>query len=135
MKKYAWNFDSDAELWYNDNFDTIEECISAAKESIKSGNEDLRDIVYVGETNSFIPHVDAEWVLDQLVEDAAEFAGEVSDGWDAYDYKKKSELEELSEALSKCVLEWLKKYGREPEFYAVENIHSYALNDMEGKNA
>lgn len=35
MKKYTWNFDEAAELWCNEDYDTIEECPEDAKSHIK----------------------------------------------------------------------------------------------------
>jgi len=130
IKRYSWNFDGDAEIWGNDDFDTIEECLVAAKEEAKQiayYPEEIPAEVYIGENQPFVPWADAENVLDTLQEQAAEFAGEVGCDWDAYDYKKQSELNELSEKLSDVVREWFKKYGYEPHFYAINNIKKYRL--------
>ena len=127
MEKYSWNFDEDAEFWYNDAQDTVEECIEDAKETIKENDEDWHDHVYVGNNIPFVPVVDAESVLEDIQERASEFVGEVADDWDAFNYKKHDELDELSNALSVVVRDWMKKYGYYPHFYAVENIKSYPL--------
>lgn len=125
--KYTWEFDGNAELWGNATFDTIQECIEDAKQTVKDNEEDSPDTVYIGETNAFVPSIDGETVLDQLSEDAADFAGEVGADWDAYDRHKRDELEELSDALTSVLTEWLKKYGRIPNFYSIENVKPYQL--------
>lgn len=130
-KKYTWNFDEDAELWQNDDFSTVEECIEDAnyyadEENLENGN------VYVGEVIPFKLSVDAKSVLDKLQEDVFEFAGEASESWELYDYKKKNELEELSRALTDTVNAWLKKYKREPVFYSIQNIEAYPINKEQG---
>lgn len=127
MGKYIWNFNGDAETWNNDTYETIEECIADAQATAKENGEDYHDVVYIGECNPFVPCVDAEMVLDNLEERAYEFAGEVGLDWEAFNCNKRDEIDELSNALSAIVIEWLKKHGYYPEFYAVENIKPYPL--------
>lgn len=126
MDKYSWSFDGDAERWY-ESADSIAECIADARDSVARGDSEPADTVYIGVNVPFVPRVDAESVLETVEEDAYEF-NEVGEDWDAFDtHKMKDELEELSDTLSGAVNAWLKKYGREPSFYAIEGIKSYAL--------
>ena len=128
MKKYSWNFDEDAEMWGNDTHDTIEECIEDAQDELTLDHTILTQNVFIGENMPFLPYVDAERLLDNLQEDASEFAGEVGGDWNAYDYKKRDEIDELSAKLSEVVVEWMKKYGYYPEFYQVSDIKEYVIN-------
>lgn len=121
-KEYTWNFNKDAELWNNEIFTTESECINDAKDYMTA-----ESVVYVGEVVHFGISVDSEIMLDALEEEAFEFCGESSEGWNAYDHKKRDEINELNEQLSSIVSEWMKKYGYEPYFYAVENITQFSL--------
>ena len=124
MNKYSYNFDENAEAWYNDSHDTIEECIDEARKY-----DDSYDTVYVGENIPFVPTVDAELLLDRISEEAYEFAGDFAENWYGYDYNKRGELDELSNELSKVVHAWMKKYGYYPEFWQVTNIEPYPLKE------
>lgn len=125
LEKYTWESSENAELWEHDIFETIEECIADAKENYdyKKG-----ETVYVGETVQFSICVDAERVLENLEEESYEFAGEAADNWDAYDYKNTEELRELEEKLTEVVVNWLRKYNREPNFYQINNIRPIEIN-------
>lgn len=127
MEKYSWNFDKDAERWYNDPHDTVEECLVAAREA-ESAEEEPRICVYIGENVAFVPTVDSETVLEQIACEAFDFC-ELAEDWDIYDRKKQDELKELSEQLTSVVQDWLKKHGREPSFWRVENVKRYPLGE------
>ncbi|HMM31599.1 MAG TPA: hypothetical protein PKB13_07465 [Clostridia bacterium] len=134
MEKYSWDFNGEAENWYNETYDTIEECLEDARsvaEDETYGSNEPPEKVYIGENKPFVPRVDAECVLDLLEEQACEFAGEVGYDWDSYDHKKQDELDELSQSLTDVVMAWLKKHGRAPVFYAVEDIKEYPLYPAE----
>ena len=131
MEKYSWEFNDNADIWNNKSHASIEECIAEAKEELSLGGyytDDIPTKVYIGENVEFVPSVDAEIVLDYIQEQASEFAGEIGSEWDAYNHKKHNEIDELSEQLSIVVIEWMKKYGYAPNFYAVEHVKSYPLN-------
>lgn len=131
MDKYSWNFNEDAERWF-ESADSIAECIADARAAVESGECDQADTVYIGVNVPFIPSVDAESVLETVEEDAYEFC-ELAEDWSACDRKMKDELEELSDTLSAAVKAWLKKNGREPDFYAVQNIRAHALYQKKGE--
>lgn len=125
MNKYSWSFDGDAELWSN-SADSVEDCIFQANtENGYDGYE--HETVYIGENAPFVPTVDAESVLDQMQEDAGEFAGEIGNEWYAYSYEKMDEIAELNDALTKVVHDWMRKYGYYPYFFRVDNIKPYPL--------
>ncbi|WP_313292601.1 hypothetical protein [Faecalispora jeddahensis] len=125
MEKYSWNFNKDAENWYNDPCNTIGECLVAAREA-ESAEEEPRSCVYIGENVAFVPTVDAETVLEQIACEAYDFC-ELAEDWDIYDRKKQDELNDLSEQLTSVVQAWLKKYKREPSFWRVESVRRYIL--------
>ena len=124
--QYTWETNPTLETWRNSTFDTIKECLAEAKRE-HGANDD--NTVYVGECVPFKIEVSVESMLEQLQDDAFEFAGEAAEDWETYDCGKQSELDELSEQISNVVSDWLKKYNREPHFYQIENVKEYRIGD------
>lgn len=124
MDKYYWSFDKHAEMWYESG-ESVEDCIKQAREM----NDDGHKNVYIGESIEFVPaeHLNVDVLLDDLEEQAYEFAGEAAEDWHTYEYKKRAEMEELTTAVSKVVEDWLRKYGRYPTFCCIENVAEYSL--------
>lgn len=122
--KYYWNFEQNAELWYESG-ESIEDCIKQAREM----NEDNYQTVYIGESVPFVPseHLNVDVLLDNLEEEAYEFAGEAAENWSTYEYKKQEETAELTDAIGRIVDDWLKKYGRYPTFSQITNVEEYDL--------
>lgn len=134
MKKYSWNFNRDDELWYNGSEDSIEDCIEAAKQVVTDEDyqtDEPPQKVYIGENIPYIPAVDVESILEHLQEQAYDQCGEVGYDWDAYDHKKKEEMQELEEKLNEVVSEWLKKYNYYPNMWNVENIKEHYLGSVD----
>ena len=133
-KQYTWNWYNDGGIWQHESFDTIEECIADAKRDLDYYDEEKDSFsVFIGECADFTPYVDARHVLENIEEDAIEFAGDAAEMWDAFDAQKDGKiLDELSDELTKVVREWLKKHGREPRFCAVENIKQYFVGPNGG---
>lgn len=123
-KKYAWNTDKDAERWDNECFDTIGKCLADA---IRNECSNPGDIVYVGECVPFEISVNAELVLDDLNEQAGDFAGEVGEDWMEDVPHERDKIDMLSKELSTVVVSWLKAHGSLPGFYAIENITPYEV--------
>lgn len=121
-KEYTWNFNKDAELWNNGIFATVDDCVEDAKDYMTT-----ESVVYVGEVVPFVPTTDCTDILDRMEEDAFDHCGEVAELWEPYDYKKKYEIDELDKKLTEVILEWLKKYGREPHIYNIQKIKEYSL--------
>ena len=124
MDKYYWSFDKNAEMWYESG-ESVEDCISQAR----AMNDSDYKAVYVGESAPFVPseHLNVDVLLDDLEEQAYEFAGEAAEDWRTYEYKKREEMEELTTAVSKVVEDWLRKYGRYPTFCCIESVAEYSL--------
>lgn len=124
MDKFYWSFDRNAELWHESG-ETIEDCIGQAQ---KLNDADYKT-VYIGESVPFVPseHLNVDVLLDDLEEQAFEFAGEAAEDWRSYEYKKREETNELTAAIGKVVEDWLRKYGRFPTFCCIENVVEYSL--------
>lgn len=122
---YIWNFNKDEEIWQNDEHDTIDECLKAAKK--EADTDEHQTVVYIGECVPYTPEVDCTDILDRMQEQAGEMCGDVGGDWCAYDWHKKEELEELNDSLTNIVCDWLKKYGYYPGFSNIQNIKEYQL--------
>lgn len=119
--EYTWEY-GETDIWRNDLFDTIEDCILDAKENylVEPGTE-----IVIGEVVLWEPYVFAGNILDRLEENAYEEVGEVADDWYTYDYKSEEDrksLDELSDKLTEIVKQWLKDNGTYPTFYKIENV-------------
>lgn len=118
--KYTWEYSENEEIWRNDIFDTVEDCILDAKENycVESGTD-----IAVGEVVPWEPYVMATDILERLEEEAYDEVGEVGGDWNAFNYNKdKEKLEELSDKITEIVKQWLKDNGTYPDFYRIENV-------------
>lgn len=134
MEKYSWELDGNAERWYNDTHDNIDDCITDAKEAVIDGDyqtDEPPTVVYIGENIPFIPTVDVERILDNVEEQAYDYCGDIDGDWAAYNYKKKEELQELEDSINTILHVWLKKYGYYPNFWRIENVKEYPLRSGE----
>lgn len=120
--KYTWEYSENEEIWRNDVFDTIEDCILDAKENYEV---EPGETIAVGEPVYFEPYVDAINILEQLESDAYDECGEFSESWTLYNYQKdKDKIEELSEKLTEIVKQWLKDNGTYPHLYMIKNVRT-----------
>ena len=118
--KYTWEYNDDTELWYNDLFDTVEDCIADARDNYMV---EIGETIAVGEVVPYEPYVMADNILDELEEDAYEECGEIAEDWNAYSWKDdKESLDELSNKLTEIVRQWLKDNGTYPYFYKIKNV-------------
>ena len=118
--KYTWEYNDDTELWYNDLFDTVEDCIADARDNYMV---EIGETIAVGEVVPYEPYIMADNILDELEEDAYEEFGEVAEDWVSYSWKDdKESLDELSNKLTEIVRQWLKDNGTYPYFYKIKNV-------------
>lgn len=120
--KYTWEYSENEEIWQNDVFDTIEDCILDAKENycVEPG-----ETIAIGEIVLWEPHVSAYNILEQIEEDAYDECGEVAESWYTYDYRSsedKKKVEELSDKITEIVKQWLKENGTYPTFSKIQNV-------------
>ena len=124
MGKYSWSLDEHAEYWDNTE-DTIQHCLLSAQEENDDGDRGYKS-VYIGKNVAFVPDVYSESILERLQESAEYFGFD----WCAYDYNKNDELNELSKSLTEVTHKWLRKYGYYPDFYTIENVQEYSLEEV-----
>lgn len=118
--KYTWEYSDNEEIWRHDLFDTIEDCVLDAKENycVEPGTE-----IAVGEVVACEIYIDSTDVLETLENQIYDEYGEISEGWNAFNYKEdKEKLESLSTKLTNVVKAWLKENNNMPTFYKIESI-------------
>lgn len=109
---YTWTFDK--ELWTNKMYDTIEECLKDAQQNTYGRT------IYIGEVMPHIFYIEADDILENLNKQAVYEVGDIVDGWPLC--KNAKELEELSDALTECVYDWLVKRNDLPKFYTIISV-------------
>ena len=119
---FYWNFDREEETW-NNSGESIKECIEEARLYVEAEDQEF---VYIGEVTNHVPTIDAERIIDNLIDQAYDECGESSDGW--LDGVK---TEELEEKLNEVLQEWLKKTNQEPTFGKLEKVNRYNLKTGE----
>lgn len=129
-KQYTWEFDETEERWFHDKFDTVDECVSDYVENYSS--EKPQYSIAVGEVKPFVISVECSQVIESIVESACDECGECAESWDPSDDKTRADWEDLSDQLSKVVVDWLKKHNDMPSFYSVEDIRKIAVSPKEG---
>lgn len=127
-----------------DEFDTKEAAIAHGVQEYKNHLEgtwtELFDNDYnypdpptslfeVGERLDFVPHVDVDMILDDVVEQASWQCGEAGDDWLRWGDVTKKQQAELQENMQKVFDEWLKKYNNEPTFYNIIHIEEIDAKD------
>ncbi|MDE7426043.1 MAG: hypothetical protein K2N51_20490 [Lachnospiraceae bacterium] len=121
-RKYTWSDNQTDEIWYNDRFNTIEECV---KDAIKQGKHSGEEIA-IGVCEDYVPCIDVDTLLDMANEDAYNEVGEVADGWLEYKiHKGYKDADKLQEKINKVFTEWLEETKQVPGFY-----HVVPLADM-----
>ena len=123
MKKYSWSFTDVGNEWDEDTFDSIDECIEAARQENQLLEEHSYKTVFIGENVPFVPTVHVESILDYAQEQIDFIDYDVP----LYDYKKKDELYELEKSMTTVLHDWLRKYEYYPKVYSIENVKKWAL--------
>lgn len=125
MKQYTWETEQYADIWRSGVFDSVAGCLKEAKEDFGLA---LGTAIYVGEVTPFVPRIYATDVLDRLEDNASDECGEIGEEYEAYDRKEDTAiLNELSQKLTKVLTNWLRKYGKYPNFYTVSNVKKYEI--------
>ncbi|EOS78970.1 hypothetical protein C817_03493 [Dorea sp. 5-2] len=83
-KEYSWTENQADDIWYHGKFDSIEACI---KDAINCGKKPGEKIV-IGICEAYVPHLNADTLLDQVGADAYEEVGEAAEGWPEFEGRK-----------------------------------------------
>ena len=128
---YTWMKNSNTDIWNNDIFVSVEECIKDAKENyaVKSG-----EMIYVGECQDVsIGGIELEDILYSIEEDMYNQVGEVSVSWDidstngAYAHRQPI-YDKYNEKLRQLVTEYIKEIGENPTFYNIVNVREVIVD-------
>jgi hypothetical protein len=109
--KYCFSTDNEH---FTGSYDSVEEADRAA---IEENNLENDQDYWVGEEVPYVPHVDADQVIDQACCSAQDHAGEAAEEWLAH--LPKEEVEKLEQRLTKVFQEWLVEVGHEARFFGV----------------
>ena len=122
---YAYSFDNER---YYGQYDSIREALRLAKEDIKY-NDELKNIktIYIGRVYKYEPYVNAIRVIECVQQDAYDEANEYIG--DYLDNVKEEEWRKLETMLTETFNKWAKETGNEPNFFTVEEIQEYSLED------
>lgn len=117
--KYAFAVGS--EEWFSGTYDSIEDAfeegIQEAEED--AGNYDDEVVVYAGEILNFVPIVDADYVIERILDKVEDDCCGYADGY--LDDVKREDVKLLEEMLTKTFNEWAEKTNNKPNFFIVEN--------------
>lgn len=126
--KYTWERYRDANIWMNDKFDSVEECIDDARNKYEIDD----GTIYIGECEPVeITGIDFDSVLDSVEMSVYDEVGEVSENWNiGYlrgDEQRKVVIEKYDKKLLDLVMEYLKEINEVPNFYKVRNVKEYKV--------
>lgn len=142
MVKWHNNPDSEGIWDYNiDSFDTREEAIANVVEQYKDAvkgestdlfydcdHDDIPTAFYIGEENKWNPHIDTDFILEQLAEDAywvcGEATGDCINGLSCDGDACRSLDKKLQDALNS----WLDEQGANG-LYGITNAEEIDVND------
>ncbi len=116
--RYCWSSDGE---YYNGSFDTEQEAIEDAKETVN----DICEEVYVGtcEKPALSWNSNEEEIIKSIYYNLYDECGEVSE---SFEITREQELE-LANRIDKCVKQWIKDMKIKPNCFAVANEHLVKL--------
>lgn len=116
--RYCWSSDGE---YYNGSFDTEQEAIEDAKETVN----DVCEEVYVGtcEKPALSWNSNKEEIVESIYESLYDQCGEVSE---SFEITREQELE-LANRIDKCVERWIKDMKIKPNCFTVVNEHLVKL--------
>lgn len=116
--RYCWSSDGE---YYNGSFDTEQEAIEDAKETVN----DCCEEIYVGicEKPVLSWNSNEEEIIESIYDNLYEECGEVSE---SFEITREQELD-LANRIDKCVKQWIKDMKIKPNCYTVVNEHLVKL--------
>lgn len=116
--RYCWSSDGE---YYNGSFDTEQEAIEDAKETVN----DVCEEVYVGTCKEPVLswNSNEEEIIESMYDNLYEECGEVSE---SFEITREQELE-LANRIDKCVKQWIKDMKIKPNCWTVVNEHLVEL--------
>lgn len=123
MKSGQWMYNfGDEEHWNEcEYFDTKEEAVDAGRAEAIAREESQYQ---VGQIVDFVPRISAEYVLEQISEDAYEECG---DNVGDYPFTNKEDQQKLQEMLDEVLERWMDKTNNYPTFYKIEKVENLSI--------
>lgn len=106
-----WHLSEDGETYDYDAYGSMEDAIEAGKQ--KFGND-----FYAGREVSWLPQIDEEKIIDDLRDQAYDFADEYADNW--LISVKEKDLELLRKIMQEAFELWMFETGNQITFFMVE---------------
>lgn len=120
--KYSYSLDNEH---FSCEYDSVEEALADARlEAAQEYPAGEIDKVYIGYVCGFKPVVNAESVIEEIQNDA--------DNEASHDYLEDVsivDLNKLQAMLTETFNKWAKETGNEPNFFTVEEIQEYSLEE------
>ena len=123
--KYSYSLDNEH---FSCEYDSVEQALADAK--VEAAQEHLAgevEKVYIGYVCGFKPVVNAESVIEEIQNDADNEADEASYGY--LEDVSIVDLNKLQAMLTETFNTWAKETGNEPNFYTVEDVKEYSLEE------
>ena len=125
--KYSYSLDNEH---FSCEYDSVEEALADAKvEAAQEYPSGEIETVYIGHVCRFKPTVNAESVITEIQDDADNEADEVDCGY--LEDVSLVDLNKLQEMLTETFNKWAKETGNKPNFFTVENVKEYSLEEVE----
>lgn len=116
------------ERWHNgEEYASREEAIGDGK---RIAREYGADTYFTGIQTIHVPHIPFDCILENLVEDAYEEAGEVSLNW--LKLVSKTDCLALEVGLNTALQDWMKATCHTPDFWIVTDVQKHILEDEDG---
>ena len=123
--KYSYSLDNDH---FSCEYDSVEEALADAKvEATQEYPAGEIETVYIGYVCRFKPVVNAESVITEIQDDADNEADEASYGY--LEDVSIVDLNKLQAMLTETFNKWAAETGNEPNFFIVEEIQEYSLEE------
>ena len=111
-----FNSKEEAILYGKENFEEIYE----EEKGEKFDSRIYSKVFYVGKIERFIPSINVDSLLDDIVDNAYDEVGEVAEGFLSLISKEEYDL--LEERLNEALSEWLDETRNQPTFWKVSNV-------------
>ena len=111
-----FNSKEEAILYGKENFEEIYE----EEKGEKFDSRIYSKVFYVGKIERFIPSINVDSLLDDIVDNAYDEVGEVAEGF--LSLISKEEYDFLEERLNEALSEWLDETRNQPTFWKVSNV-------------
>lgn len=123
--KYSYSLDNEH---FSCEYDSVEQALADAKvEAAQEYPSGEVEKVYIGYVCGFKPVVNAESVIEEIQNDADNEADEVACGY--LEDVSLVDLNKLQEMLTETFNKWAKETGNKPNFFTVENVVEYSLEE------